>query len=213
MLAAMARIVMIRHGETIGQSSVRLHGRSDVPLSAEGREQMRQARRALPGSVFDLLVASPLRRAWEGARIVLPGHPVVVERDFREIDFGLWEGCSAQEIAERSPALYRAWRERAPGFEYPGGERRDDFRARVEAGLRRVRAYGVASVLIIAHKGVIRTIAQAMTGELPADDALQLGGSVQLSEHSDGSWAIGRRGLGGPYVQGACDDARSRPDR
>ena len=38
---AMQELFLVRHGETTGQSSVRLYGATDVPLSDLGREQVR----------------------------------------------------------------------------------------------------------------------------------------------------------------------------
>lgn len=191
----MSRILLIRHGETEGQSSIRFHGATDVALSEEGRAQMRAAARALPDEAVGLVVASPLARAWEGARIIRPRGPIVLESGFSEIDFGRWEGLTAEEIERLDPSLYRVWRERAPGFEYPGGERRSDFRARVEAGLERVLERGARSMLIVAHKGVVRTIVDHLCAESLPDGEPALGGLVQLTLRSHGRWVAGRRSL------------------
>jgi broad specificity phosphatase PhoE len=195
----MARILMIRHGETEGESSVRFHGSEDVALSEAGREQMRSAARELPDEAFDRVVASPLSRSWEGARIVLPGARIALEPDFREIDFGAWEGLTKEEIAARDPASYAAWQERRPDFEFPGGERRGDFRARVERGLERQLASGARSMLLVAHKGVMRTIVEKLTGQPLEDGEPELGGTLQLSRGADGQWRLGRR-TGDPRV-------------
>ena len=96
-MSKLRRIVLIRHGETDGESSVRFHGSSDVALSEAGRAHLRAAARTLRGEVFDLVVASPLRRSWEAAWIVSGGAPVRLEEDFREIAFGRWEGLTAGE--------------------------------------------------------------------------------------------------------------------
>ena len=75
-MSQLCRLVLIRHGETVGDSSVRFHGSNDVELSAEGRALMREVARGLRGEVFDLVLASPLRRSWEAASIVVGGAPV-----------------------------------------------------------------------------------------------------------------------------------------
>ena len=106
-MTKLRRIVLIRHGETDGESSVRFHGSGDVDLSREGRAQMRAARARLQGEVLDTVVASPLRRAWRSAWILAGGRPVRLEPDFREIHFGRWEGMTAQEIEASDPARYR----------------------------------------------------------------------------------------------------------
>ena len=46
-MSKLRRIVALRHGETTGQSSIRFHGSSDLPLSDEGRAQMREAAKGL----------------------------------------------------------------------------------------------------------------------------------------------------------------------
>jgi broad specificity phosphatase PhoE len=185
---------MLRHGETTGNSSVRFHGAADVPLSEAGRTQLRAAARALRQECFDLVVASPLSRSWQAAMLVAGGAPVRIEADLREIDFGRWEGLSAEEIERRDPVLYRAWRAKAPGFEYPGGEPRAEFQARVLQAFRRIEATGAEGVLLVGHKGVIRTVAENLLGAPLADGEPELARSVRLSRDPAGAWFPGRRG-------------------
>ena len=112
-MSGLRRIVLIRHGETVGNSAERFHGSSDLALSAEGREQMRARGGALATEVFDLVVASTLRRSWEAAQIVSGGAPIRLEHEFREIHFGRWEGLTKSEIEASDPvALPRLARAR-----------------------------------------------------------------------------------------------------
>jgi len=190
-MSRLRRILLVRHGETDGESSIRFHGSTDVDLSAEGREQVARAGRQVRLQPIDLVVASPLRRSWRGAWIAGGGAPVRLESDFREVDFGRWEGLTAEEIQARDPILYQDWQSGAEGFGYPGGESREDFRARVGQGLERLLAADVHSALLVLHKGVIRVIAEHLTGEaLPVGDPL-LGGIVTLTRNAEGSWFRG----------------------
>jgi probable phosphoglycerate mutase len=184
---------MLRHGETSGNSSVRFHGAADVPLSEAGRAQVREAARWLRQECFDLVVASPLRRSWEAAALLAGGAPIRIEDGLREIDFGRWEGLSAEEIERLDPVLYREWRAKAPGFEYPGGERRARFRARVLRAFDRIEASGAEGVLLVGHKGVIRTIAEHLLGSPLADGEPALACVVSLSRDPAGTWFLGRR--------------------
>jgi broad specificity phosphatase PhoE len=192
-MSLLRRIVLVRHGETDGQSSTRLHGSSDVPLSAEGREQMQAVARSLAGQRFDVVVASPLRRSWQSAWIVSRGAPVSLEPDFREIHFGHWEGRSLSELEQSDPVAFADWKARAPGFEYPGGEARAEFRARVERGLARLQASGARSALGVLHKGVIRVIAAALSVDLAGQSDLALGTTLVLTRQGAG-FALGQRG-------------------
>ena len=92
-MSALRRIVMIRHGETVGNSRLRMHGANDLNLSEEGRAQMRAAARRLKQEVFDLVAASPMRRSWQSAALVAAGAPVQLVPEFREIEPGHWVAC------------------------------------------------------------------------------------------------------------------------
>ncbi len=199
-MSSLRRIVMVRHGETEGQSSIRFHGSADVRLNDEGRAQLRETARKMGNEVFDLVAASPLRRAWEGAVIVSRGAPVRLYSDFREVHFGHWEGMTAEEIEESNPALYQDWQAGAANFEYPGGELRDAFRSRVGRGVDALLASGATCVLLVSHKGVIRTIGERLL-DAPLSVDLELGGIASVSRGADGHWHEGRRGSNPPGLE------------
>lgn len=188
------RIILVRHGETAGQSSIRYYGVTDVPLSEIGREQIRAARERIRGEPIDAVWASTLCRSWESAAILAPGRSIHLASEFREIDFGDWEGLTADEIARADPEGHARWQEEGLDFTFPGGESRADFRARVARGLDRVRASGAESILVAVHKGVVRTLLEEVTGYTLAPDQPALGGVVQASREPDGTWYTGRRG-------------------
>ncbi len=188
----MRRIVLVRHGETVGESKIRFHGSMDIELSGEGKAQMRAARARLGGEHFDLVVASPLKRAWRSAWIVGGGAPVQLEAGFREIHFGRWESLTRDEIKATDPILFEDWEKRASGFEYPNGEKRAVFEARVEAVLQNLLARSENSALVIVHKGVIRAIVARLTGSTLETDKPELGGIVEITRGVDGKWFLGK---------------------
>ena len=188
------RLILIRHGETAGQSSIRYYGVTDVPLSDLGREQVRASRGHIGGETYQTVWASTLRRSWQSARIVAPNHPIELESDFREIDFGRWEGLTAEEISVADPVLYAEWLAKRPGFEFPEGETRPEFRARITRGLERLRATGCESALVVVHKGVVRTLLELVTGFTLAAEQPALGGVVHASRNPSGIWYTGRIG-------------------
>ena len=156
----MTRLVLVRHGETEGQSSVRYHGRTDVPLSALGRAQMVRAREALAAHPFDAVYASTLSRSVEAAAIIA-GVATTVPRvaGFDEINFGEWEGLTAEEIRVRDPEAYARWVGTRIDFAYPGGESVSAFRARVVRALHEVLAQAPPGRLLFAvHKGIIYSV-------------------------------------------------------
>src|SRR5271169_483092 len=101
-----SRLILVRHGETEGESSIRYHGRTDVALSELGRAQMRAAREAVGrvhgGLDFARVFSSPLVRAEEGARIIAgDAADLLMIEEFAEVHFGLFEGLTAEEISQR----------------------------------------------------------------------------------------------------------------
>lgn len=203
-MSQLRRLVLIRHGNTVGDSHERFHGTGDVALSEQGRRQMRAAGLRLRREVFELVVASPLRRSWEGAVLVAGAVPVRLVDEFREIHFGRWEGMTAAEIEAADPVLYRAWREKAADFEFPSGERRAAFRERVASGLRALEASGAKNVLAVIHKGVIRTIVEQLAGEPLEEGRPDLGQQVSLSREGE-RWVLGKHGSNPPALGPAAD--------
>jgi broad specificity phosphatase PhoE len=194
-----ARLVLVRHGETVGHSSIRYYGRTDVALSDLGRRQMRAVREWLAmreGAVrFARVFTSPLVRAAEAARIIAGRDAAAIElEEFVEVDFGLFEGLTAEEIAAHYPEEYRRWNANrlAPDFAYPEGESRAAFLARVARGTERMLAqwqeFDAAGdpghALLVAHRGVIRAVVQQMTGNL--EPYIDLG-SIHIVEQMPGN--------------------------
>jgi len=186
------RLILVRHGETEGQSSTRYHGRTDVRLSYLGRAQMRAARAALlklKATQFHRVFTSPLARAAEGARLIAgDSAQLSVLEEFVEVDFGLFEGLTAEEIRERYPDHYAEWNadRLAPGYTYPQGESRAAFVERVSSGIEkllslwRLESHPASTVLVVAHRGVIRTVVHRLTGNQPGVDL----GSIQVLERA-----------------------------
>jgi probable phosphoglycerate mutase len=200
-MSTLRRLILVRHGETDGDSGRRYHGSADVDLSAEGVEQMKRVRHALRQPGFELVVASPLRRAWKSAWLIGEGAPVRLEDGFREIHFGRWEGLSAAEIEASDPILFRDWREGAPNFEYPSGEPRAHFRERVRNGLTNLLGVPAHSALVVAHKGVHRSIVEFLTGTTLDRELPTLGGVIELTRDGD-RWFLGRHSSDPPGIDG-----------
>ena len=162
-MSAQRLLHLVRHGETVGQSSIRFWGSTDVALSESGRRQVEALGAAVGALTVAAVIHSPLVRAAESARVLAPaleltGVPWHVEADFAEIDFGVFEGLTAEEIGARDPQWFVEWQARRhEGF--PGGETLAGFDARVRAGFARAVEGIDGDLLIVAHRGVIRRIA------------------------------------------------------
>ena len=135
--------MLVRHGETEGESSIRYHGRNDVALSelgarADARGAPRDRTRASATSTFDHIFATPLSRATRERARSSPGatRTIVTVEDFIEVHFGLFEGLTARRSAAPSDRVREVARRSArAAYTYPEGESRAAFTERVERGL------------------------------------------------------------------------------
>jgi alpha-ribazole phosphatase len=141
---------------------------------------------------FIKVFSSPLRRSIEGARLIA-GHdvPILTIDEFVEVDFGLFEGLTHEEIRVRYPEEFERWdKDRlAPDYAYAAGESRRAFADRVAIGVDRMLQSWQADpdarggcALLVAHRGVIRAITRLLVGAEPDIDL----GSIHILSHDHG---------------------------
>ena len=151
------RLILIRHGDLGDRCRGRYIGRTDAPLSAEGRRQAA----ALAGPLARLngtsVLVSPLRRTRETAAIALGrSENFTVDSNLREIDFGRWEGMGFAEILAADRAAIDRWAALVEDFAFPDGESIGNFRKRIAAAAGRIAADPAGTVVAVTHGGVIR---------------------------------------------------------
>jgi len=164
-------LLMARHGQTDLNTDERWQGRLDLPLNATGFAQAEQLALDLPQTI-DALVVSPMQRARQTAEPVVRARGLVprFDADFRERDFGVFEGLTADEAALQFPELaarnvaYR-WDEQPPGAEATRA-----VVDRVARGLAQLRAHHDGqTVLLVSHGFVVRCLRYLIDG-LSADE-------------------------------------------
>lgn len=164
-------LLLARHGETDLNTEDRWQGRIDAPLNAAGLAQGQRLASELPEGIH-AIVASPMLRARQTAEPAAQrlGLPLRLDADFRERDFGVFEGLTEAEAAKRYPELaarnaaYR-WDE-----EPPGAEATRAVVARVERGLQRLRSqHDNQTVLLVSHGFVVRCLRFLIDGLSEAD--------------------------------------------
>ena len=133
----MTTLYLIRHGETDWNAEGRLQGQADPPLNVNGVVQARRGAQKLRGSRIRRLYASSLQRAAMTAQIISAalGIPYATDPRFMEIDQGDWEGRLRAEIEVQDPERHRLWHSRPWKTSPPNGERLEQVRDRVYAGI------------------------------------------------------------------------------
>ena len=140
-------IYLLRHGETAWNAEKRYQGLTDIPLSARGRALLGRADFS-PERVY----VSPLRRARETAAVLFPEAEQIAILDFREMDFGAFEGRTAEEMAD--DPTYRVWVAGGCTGRCPGGENLAEFSNRVWAAFVKLLETKPERLVIVAHGGV-----------------------------------------------------------
>ncbi len=158
-------LVLIRHGETEWTREKRYCGSNDIPLNSTGRRQARLTGRSLRGMEFDAAYCSDLRRCRGFAALALKGKDVRSHSGLREMDFGIFEGLTHDELLKKHPSLYPSWLKDFRGVTPPGAERFTDFRRRVTKAFREIIAANRGKTcVIVSHGGVMMAFFSSITG-------------------------------------------------
>lgn len=168
----MGSLILVRHATTEASAAGRNLGqRSDLPLSAEGVELAARLGTALGAELAELphdelrLVSSPARRCRETAAAIVHAlalDPAAVSLDANlwEIDYGSWEGLTADECRSRDPELRATWEADPYGTRCPDGESGSDVAARSAETLDPLEAWladdRARCAIVVAHNHVIR---------------------------------------------------------
>ena len=158
-------VVLVRHGETDWSAHLRHTGRTDVPLTEEGRRQAERVGGALRGRSFALVLTSPLQRAAETCRLAGFGDLAQSRPELMEWDYGDYEGRTTVDIRREAPD-WTIWRYGAPGGESP-----DQVGARADVLLQELRA-APGDTLIFSHGHFLRVLAARWLGLAPTEGRL-----------------------------------------
>lgn len=162
-----ADILLVRHPETEANVTGRLVGRGHSPYTHEGLRQLARVPRKISRFEPDVVWTSPLERAYRLAQRASrrSGAPLVVDDRLVELDFGVAEGMTFEEVAAAGLAFeYRS----ADVPVAPEGESRGQIEARAQAVLSEVLTSGGRHA-IVTHGGVFRASLVSLLGLSSSD--------------------------------------------
>ncbi|QNT79383.1 histidine phosphatase family protein [Entomobacter blattae] len=96
-------IWLFRHGETEWSLSGAHTGRTDIPLTENGRKQAMALRPIVAKQSFDLVLTSPLSRAKETCQLAGLGDKAQEDTNLYEWDYGEYEGKKTADIRKTIP--------------------------------------------------------------------------------------------------------------
>lgn len=152
------KLILIRHGKTEANEKHLYCGKTDLPLSKAGREELKVCKTILryPDPTGMKILTSGMKRCEETLEILWGKVPHSADARFREMDLGKFEMHSYEELKEDPE--YLAWITGDNESNVtPGGESGKMMTERVLAALKDLLASG-QDALLITHGGVIAAI-------------------------------------------------------
>jgi broad specificity phosphatase PhoE len=155
------RVYLMRHGEVRNGGEKRYNGHIDLDITKNGRDQMWRLAERIAGEKIAAVYSSDLIRSAKGADIISRslGLTYTPLHDLRERSVGKWEGLTAEEIRERFPEEYAAWRKDLLNYRPPHGECLLDVRERILPVYKKlVGSHPDQAIAMLLHGGVNRII-------------------------------------------------------
>jgi alpha-ribazole phosphatase len=156
-------VIFIRHGETDFNRARLYFGHLDPDLNETGIEQLRKTkilfekREKMPDVVF----SSDLKRCSQSMEILEIDEEIekILTEDLREINFGIFEGKTYEEIKSEYPEkvekMINDWR----NFKADRGESINEMMLRVAEKMNEIiNQYRNKKILVVAHAGVIQAL-------------------------------------------------------
>ena len=162
-------IILLRHGESVGNAESRWQGQADYPLTDRGRQQAQALadRWLAEGRQFDHILASPLKRARETAEIIAEALNLPVETDpvWMERNIGEIAGMTGEEVNRRFPNREFI----TPFAAIIGDQGEGDWELYLRAGqaLHGLLRREPGKYLVVSHGGLLNQVMYAVVGITP----------------------------------------------
>lgn len=166
---------LLRHGEPADTPQSTFLGRTDPPLAADAGDRINTTwtavgaycaknKRPIPSTI----VTSALRRAKMTGEIVarrIPTTAISHDARLNEVDFGVWDGMTYEQIEAKWPSQAQAWLDDPADRSGPGGETVRQVSARVASWLTDTCAKGLdGPVLVVGHYTSMASLAAILLG-------------------------------------------------
>lgn len=194
----MTTILLVRHGESAANRDNVFAGNYDAELLPRGYEQARlTAQYVKENYEVSTVYASDLQRAYNTGKTIADalGLAVTVDKRFREISAGEWEGVLFESIIETHPAEFKKWIEDVGNSSCPGGEKVSELGERVMAALsEKAEENDGKTILVASHATPVR-VAYSLAKYGTASDMGKLlwpsNASVSVLYYDNGEWSTG----------------------
>lgn len=158
----MVKFIIVRHGYSTSNQDGKFCGQGDAPLSELGFKQAEEVSEYLKNNFkIDAIYSSDLQRAYT---TLIPlsealGIPIHKVEGIKEVNVGLWQGLSAEEIKLRFPESFKLHQENPWIHRFDGGETYSELAERALSAIDEIaRRHDGETVAIATHGGVVRSL-------------------------------------------------------
>ena len=152
------RLWLVRHGQTAWNASGLCLGRTDLNLNQYGVKMVKALKKHIDIVACDAVYSSPTKRALETARILTTGYskPIQMSKDLQEVDFGVWEGQTWENITGHREKEWDMWRQDPVHSAPHGGESLEAVAMRMMHFYRTLlENHEGQTILIVGHGGCL----------------------------------------------------------
>lgn len=157
----MAKLYLVRHGETDWNRQNRCQGCIDIELNEDGIRQAKAVAQRLSAEKLDIIYSSWLKRAYDTAAYINQKFSldIIKESALNEIDFGEWEGLTFEEMRVRPDYDFSRWKTEPHKATFPGEGRLQAVQDRAMDFVNKtIKDNPGKNILMVSHGGILKTI-------------------------------------------------------
>ncbi|MEI6857374.1 histidine phosphatase family protein [Psychrilyobacter sp.] len=154
----MGKLILVRHGESELNIENIFFGHLDPKLTKKGTNQAQRTKEILSSINYKKIYSSPLKRAVETAEIInVKNYDLNLVEELKELNFGILEGLTYEEILKKYPEDALKWKENWQTYDYQTGESVQQLQERCVNFVESLDFSG-ENIVAVCHWGVINCI-------------------------------------------------------
>lgn len=186
------KIYIIRHGRVKNAGREIFNGTMDIELNKDGKIEAEKLSNFFEDKDINVIFASPLKRCIYTAERIKEKikAKIVVDERIREKNFGIFQGCSWEEIKKKFPEESKQYIKDFFHFRIPEGESSFDVRRRLSPFVEEIK--NIRKNIVVVSHGTINRIIVGEIFNLPSDFLISIAqdyGGINIIE-TDGKWYV-----------------------
>ncbi len=163
----MLEIVLVRPGATDFDEQGRIKGCLDMPMSANGHQQVDRLAGELSGYSLETIYCGPCESARQTATRLAQGRRAKMKTIdcLKNVDHGLWHGKLIAEVRRQLPRVYRQGQDSPQCLCPPRGETLEEAADRIKTAIAKIlRKHRHGSIAIVVPEPLASIVAVLLSG-------------------------------------------------